>query len=106
MKTAATTPVIITINDVDDNMPEFNPDTYPAASVLETEPVGTTITTVQVDDPDVDHMDKVVFTINSGDDDDLFRIVADAATLSGLIQVNKVCCTIIPIHVGTGFYRP
>eukprot|EP00057_Strongylocentrotus_purpuratus_P034310 XP_794702.3 PREDICTED: neural-cadherin [Strongylocentrotus purpuratus] len=85
----ATTPVIITINDVDDNRPVFTQDPFPPASVLETEPVGTTITTVQVTDPDVDHMDKVVFTINSGDDADLFRIVPDAATLSGLIQVNK-----------------
>ncbi|XP_041454487.1 neural-cadherin isoform X3 [Lytechinus variegatus] len=88
VNTASTT-VTISIDDVDDNKPSFSEDVYPDASVLETEPIGTTITTVQAIDPDVDFRDAVEFSINSGDPDELFRIVADAATLQGLIQVNK-----------------
>lgn len=78
--------VNITIQDVNDNQPDFNQSRY-FASVPENATIGTKVLQVYATDTDADNNGRIGFTINrrQSDKDQMFRI--DSTT--GVISVNK-----------------
>lgn len=68
-----TIPVIITVIDVNDNVPKFTPQSY-MVTVEETAPAGSTVLTVTATDDDYDENGQLTFSIVSGNDDAVFSM--------------------------------
>ena len=82
----STAPITITITDINDNAPVFNPDLY-TASLREDKPVDSLAFIVFATDADKPgtNNSRIVYSITSGNEGDAFRI--DAA--SGVVEINN-----------------
>lgn len=85
----AFTTATITIEDVNDNRPIFDPTVYDE-TIPETLELGTTAVEVMASDLDISGRDEIEFSIISGNIDDVFGIYTDTPTLQGLIYPQKV----------------
>ncbi|XP_071824162.1 neural-cadherin-like isoform X3 [Apostichopus japonicus] len=85
----AETVATITIDDVNDNAPVFDPSSY-SETIPETLPLGDTAVEVMATDADLKLTHEVSFVIVSGNTDDAFAVYTDTPTLRGLIYPQKV----------------
>ncbi|KAJ8022829.1 Cadherin-23 [Holothuria leucospilota] len=66
--------VLISILDVNDELPQFSQDIYSRPDLLETSPSGTAVITVMARDSDTAEGGQVVYSIVGGNSDNLFAI--------------------------------
>lgn len=85
----AITTATITVEDVNDNPPVFDPRSY-SVTVPETLPIGDTAVEVSATDDDLMLRHEVSFEIVNGNIGDVFAIYTDTPTLRGLIYPQKV----------------
>ncbi|XP_067685434.1 protocadherin Fat 4-like [Haliotis asinina] len=77
----------LTITDVNDNLPVFNPSTY-ATNVDENAPTGTTAVTVTATDADAAGFGTITYSIESGNTGNVFSISAGVITVTDNIGLN------------------
>ncbi|XP_046358556.2 protocadherin Fat 4-like [Haliotis rufescens] len=71
----------LTITDVNDNLPVFNPSSY-TTNVDENTAIGTTVTTVTATDADDLGFGTITYSIESGNTDTVFSIAAGVITVT------------------------
>ncbi|XP_046548571.1 LOW QUALITY PROTEIN: protocadherin Fat 4-like [Haliotis rubra] len=77
----------LTITDVNDNLPVFNPSTY-TTNVDENTPTGTTVITVTATDADAAGFGTITYSIESGNTGTVFSITAGVITITDNTGLN------------------
>ncbi|XP_077984865.1 protocadherin Fat 4-like [Glandiceps talaboti] len=85
---SSTAPVDITLNDVNDNAPDFTYDTY-AFSVQENVPIGTSVDQISATDPDLGPNGLVTYSIESGANKDHFTINANTGEIFTAAAIDR-----------------